>query len=382
MPPISSVCYLKRETRRSLAITLAIFSLVAYDFAFVFLLILPLVEGGVWSSYDSGHCEGLCENSHQCDHTMAERPVIQQPANTWTNLAFILVGLWPIVAIRQDISTIVFLLVKTFVGISSFVFHASITTFWQHLDAAAVQTSLCTLVFHGIHCVSARRISWAWLAPINLATAIVLCVFKKEIDDEVGHLNTWIFFVSVLLFLACCLLCANGIRIFRRRQPVAEEMAMLGEDDQSQGTTSSSEQPPTSKWKSCFWMLGAAMAPMIIFAGAVVLNRFSKNRSLCDPTSPFQAHAVWHVLNAIASLLVWLAFDNYCLTTRPSQVDDDDDWKVSIKEEPASPPSIPAGALGEIGRLRDEFHKAVAKALTDEGLPPLNAAQLQAIAVV
>ena len=142
--------------------------------------VVILDDNGQWADYESGRCDNICENSHQCDHVIEDRPIIQQPVNTWTNLTYILVGLWPIIHIRVDTSTVMFLLASTYLGIGSFMFHASITSFWQTIDVAATYDSIATGLLHGVYALT--NVSWNWMAIPLLGLEITFSFVKKDMD--------------------------------------------------------------------------------------------------------------------------------------------------------------------------------------------------------
>ena len=313
------LCFpLDRRTLRDLGLTLSIFTAITVIFVIVFLVILD--DYGQWSGYKSGRCDGgYCENNHQCDHEMEDRPTIQQPVNTWTNLAYILAGLWPIIHFRRDISTIVFLLACTYLGIGSFMFHASITSFWQTIDVAATYGVITTVLFHGIYALTS--LSWNWMALPVLGLVILFSFVKKDMDAAgMGSENMLTLMVSIIIAEHVILVVAYIYKIVPRRQT----------------TTSSSTNNASSEWKSILKIVLLAFTPGFIFGMAVFIRQKDADHEWCMPDSFWQGHGAWHILTAFANLMIWIFFDTHrmvdILGSRTDVTLMNDDTKDQVKE--------------------------------------------------
>lgn len=242
-------------------------------------------DSSPWADYEGHNCTEYCENSHMCDHTMEERPAVQQPYNAWSNLAYLFAGLIPITMIRCDISTIVYLITATLIGISSFMFHASLTEYWRALDSAFMFPYFATLTFHGIHAVFG--VAWKWLA-IPMVVMIFITPAVKPILDKAGLgsgiLNSVQFFCIALMVAVLVV----G-RIFNTL--LRKNLSVL---------------------KRTFLMARAMFLPCIpgiMYLTGIEVWKKDVSKTWCDPEGALQWHAVWHTLTAFASLFVWLYFD-------------------------------------------------------------------------
>jgi len=291
--------------RRAVVLTWAAFAVLTLIFVIVFCAIL---EEGVWSGYDSRPCENYCENSHQCDHNMSERPVIQQPVNAWTNLAYLLVGLWPLVRCGVDVRTVIFCFACAYICLGSFVFHASLTVFWMNMDVAGMFTVLTALVGHGFHVVTG--ISWRLLAIPVLAVAVAVPLVKKEMYKAGLGSDTWFKgSIILILILDLILVVARGRRIIqdidrsRTRRAKASEMARV---------------------------VFTASLPLAMFALAVMIRSRDVSKEWCNPDSIIQGHGVWHILTAMAIHIIWRFFDRNRLAEllTPSRDSEDNNEQV------------------------------------------------------
>ena len=166
-----------------------------------------------------------------------------QPVNTVTTLAFFAAGVW--LLRRRTTAWIGMALIAT--GVGSFVFHGPMPAWgeWAH----DVSLSWLIVVVGG---VQSRWESWSrWPALAGLA---LLFALLPEVADPVG--------VGLTAFVAGSILV---------QRPTRDEMLALG-------------------------LLGAA---------AVFGRLGSTGWPLCDPTSIFQPHGVWHVTAAVA--VAWWA---------------------------------------------------------------------------
>ena len=186
---------------RKYIVSLLITFIVGVIFALVMEVILP--QEGQWSDHISHKCEEFCENSHMCDHTMEERPTVQQPVNAYSNMVYIWCGLVPLIFLRVDLSTIMYFCASAWLAIASFMFHASISKFWASMDGASMYTYGSVLIFHGLHCVF--NISWGILTVLQVALFITMPLVRSmiTIDSELifsGQLVVVVILAVTLVF--------------------------------------------------------------------------------------------------------------------------------------------------------------------------------------
>jgi hypothetical protein len=307
-------------------------------------------EIGQWSDWEGHTCDEYCENSHQCYVVEeSQRPPVQQPVDAWTNLAYMFVGLIPLIMIRIDISTMVYCIVCTMVAISSFMFHASITIFWRDLDACFMYTLFTTLVFHGLRAVFG--ISWKFLVVPFLAWMAILPFVKSRMDE--AHLGSNV----VNFFQLCCICILMTILALARIRGILN------------GTIPTRHNNRSSR---CFAIIEAILIPIIpgiIHACAIMVWTQDANKSWCNPESSFQWHGVWHVLTSFVSLLIWLYFDlnhlSDILTRRSTNFDDNVDKQNKDERRATTSDSTEQFQLGDESEF--QIHEAsISHTVTEE----------------
>ena len=260
-----------------------IFMAFAIGLGVVFWMILA--NHGHWALLEDYRCTAYCENSHKCNHRMIDRAAIQQPVNAWTNLAYIFVGLWPIVMMRIDASTVAYLLSNLYFGISGFVYHASVSLTWQHMDVAGSYTLCICVVLQGVYAVTG--ISWKLLSVPLLGLAIMFAIVEVDLDEtDRGPATMWLAF-----FGGGCVL-GLILATVRLRAILREGL-----------------EAKAKRTKILMFILEVA-SPVVLLAFASLLRAKDIEKTWCNPGYFLQGHALWQCLSAWATLLAWLFYDN------------------------------------------------------------------------
>lgn len=281
--------------RRALKLMVIITTIAIVITAIVFHVVL---ETGVWADYnESLPCDAFCENSHACDHELEDRPAVQQPVNSWTNLGYFMVGLWPLVH-RFTLARLIFFLANTYLFVGSFGFHASLTRAWVQMDVSGMYTVLAAVICHGVHALTGMP--WWILAPGVTIFGILLPTYWFQ-----GHAGAWLApmvmmkrCLMILASLTALLVVARIVKIVR--QPPSSS---------SSTATTNTTKPQRSKWKQIVAVIGVAIFPAIIFGVAYWIWTQDKNKTWCNPQSMLQGHGAWHVLTAFATYFPWKFFD-------------------------------------------------------------------------
>ncbi len=218
-----------------------------------------------WAHLAPGNCTEYCERYTSCVLPLAQRPVIQQPLNSWSNLGFVFVGLLAIFSLPVAGSWL-FGLSCVILGVGSFLFHASVTYPFQWLDVVGMYVVEAALVAWALH--RTWGTAYSRLLPLVLIADIVLAVFKWQ-------LNTMLVMVSMGAAIAALM----AVHVRSGRQS-----------------------------------LRFALLPLLLIAVAYGIRGLDVQKVLCVPDSLlFQGHALWHLLCAAT---VYLAFQFFAQLPR------------------------------------------------------------------
>lgn len=239
----------------------------------------------IWTSLAAAGGNAL----HFCELNRVDE-LVRQPANTWSNLAFVAVGLVvmaigfadlkqgmerrksPNFLVRYPIFSILYGLSAVYVGVGSLLYHASLTAFFQKHD----QMGMYALIFM-ILAFSFNRIfpaiklwgSWRSFHLFNIAGAFFsfLMVF-----------GLWQYF---------------NINIFF---PIAIGVVLI-----------------SHLYYEFFMKKSVAFTKYILiallsFATGFAIWMLDRSHIVCSPESWFQGHAVWHLLSAMSALLIYMYY--------------------------------------------------------------------------
>lgn len=212
-------------------------------------------DATVWQGLTPADCAEYCEAHTRCG-ALAARAAIQQPLNSWSNAAFVFVGLLA-VRTRPRLLAWLFAASALVLGVGSFLFHASVTREMQWLDMVGTYAVVVAIGALGLQRLGVRAGAAAALA---LGLDALFAIFKWRIDGAVA---------LPLLVLAA-----------------AVPMALLVRAGRGSAR--------------------AALLPLALLVAATLLREADVRRVLCWPDSAlFQGHAVWHLLCAASLAAAW-----------------------------------------------------------------------------
>ncbi len=220
----------------------------------------PMQPGCPWSDI----ANAWLPNIKWCEAQVCS--IVVEPANTWSNLAYVIIGLalWWRGRQRADLLMMTFGKAELVVGVFSFTFHMSYSGILQVLDFAAM------FIFVGLT-LSLNLVRLGWLAPALRVRAYVLGVVVMTALVVALRFTTFpIQLVTPVLILATVV---TEVILWRRsRRPGAD--------------------PIVYRW---------FLASLVTLVGAAALSAADASRAFCDPHDHLiQGHALWHVLSAIS----------------------------------------------------------------------------------
>lgn len=197
---------------------------------------------------------------------------IGEPANAWSNLAFVLVAL-AIHARARGLRGPLrrFAPTVALVGATSFVYHASNTAITQLLDFFGMYL-FCGLLL----ALNAARLGWLSarrLLPVLLASTLALTAVTAVLVRRGAPIQ------AIVLALIAAIVATEAVarrRVGRR------------------------------------YRLGAFAAALALLAAALACSLLDATRVWCDPSDHvLQGHAAWHVLSALSLLAAFVHYRQF-----------------------------------------------------------------------
>ena len=244
-----------------------------------------------WLGTDVGRGDGFCE--------AARAGWIRQPANTWSNLGFVVAGLsiaW-YAGVRARLGVTLgahpglataYAVLVVLLGPGSMAMHATQTELGGHLDLLSM------------YLVSGFALAYALMrfvhrGPTFLAVVFVLAVLagmavhlRGGSVPVLGHVGNAAFGVEILVALGL------EVALFRRPAPAPRQDLWFG--------------------------VGSVATLALAFA---IWNTGKRGHPWCHPDTLLQQHGIWHVLCALSAYLI---FRHYAAeSARPVAAPDDED---------------------------------------------------------
>ena len=251
-------------------------------------LVLAAARWG-WLGPDVGRGDGFCE---------AARPGwIRQPANTWSNLGFVIAGLaiaW-YAGVRADLGVTMgahpglataYAVLVVLLGPGSMAMHATQSDLGGHLDLLSMYLVSGFALAYGLMRFVGR-------GPAFLAVVFVLAVvagmavhLRGGSVPVLGRAGNAAFGVELVVALGL------EVALFRRRPPA----------------------PRQDLW------FGVASVGALVVAFAI-WNTGMRGHPWCHPHTLLQQHGIWHVLCAVSAYLIFRHYAAERATTAPDAED-------------------------------------------------------------
>lgn len=248
-----------------------------------------LLYGVTWVGRDRNIWQGWEGSRELRMPAYAERihaaQVFRTRANTWSNLAYVVVGFYAIAFALRDLRTggklppadaeasvafgLTFGTACCVLGIGSGLFHASLTRFGHHLDVASMYPPLISLVALSL----ARRVP------------------TVRIGQRVRH--TWPLFVFGVILL-------GGV-LYHFKWVMSSTM-VLGTLIAAVSITSVTDRLMSAERFNAGWLVGSLLA----LVAAIVCRQLDVAGRFSSPDSWAQGHAFWHLLTAVGLALAYV----------------------------------------------------------------------------
>jgi len=251
----------------------------------------PASARDFWEGWRESH--GLRNPSYTEQIYTSE--IIRTRANTWSNLSYILVGLYTIALSRHDrrqpataasgylirtpVMSLTFGVACCILGLGSGLFHASLTRIGQQIDVAAMYMPLLTLC-----AVNLGR----WMpASFNMGQRSFPC---------------WI---PLLILVAVC-----SVLLFVFKWSMSS-VVVLSSLIAMVGISIVADQFRTSRLLSIRWVL----VSFALLIAAVACRELDIARRFSSPQSLLQGHAFWHILTSLSLASIYVYYRSETITS-------------------------------------------------------------------
>lgn len=213
-----------------------------------------------WTTWKPASCLPDC----WCEATRVGS-LILEPVNTWSNLGFMLVGIYLMVR-AKNIFANVYGLSVLLIGIGSFFFHASQTFTGQWLDLFGMYLLTNFYICYNLYRINKVNIKSFFILYVSLGVLLGLAL------AYLPELRRMLFGLSALFALI------QIIYIKLKFKPVMNTTYLV--------------------------------TGILTFIAAQTVWILDKNKIWCDPYAWINGHGIWHILCAIATLLIYRYFES------------------------------------------------------------------------
>jgi len=237
---------------------------------------------------------------HFCETNRMEA-LIRQPSNTWSNLGYLFVGIVVLTLaghdlrmpnrkesdnfiVRYPIFTLLFGLSSLMLFVGSFLYHASLTSVFQKADQAAMYSLvLLVIAINGYRLFPRWRLLKRWHSSHGLAVVLfTLALWAVFSNISVLNINSTFPALTAVAFASSVVyiwVSGHGLHFTRYLKVAFGTLAVAG----------------------AIWGL-------------------DRSHTLCSPDHWLQGHALWHLLTAASTLLLYLFYRSEHVTPE-SQAD-------------------------------------------------------------
>lgn len=248
-----------------------------------------------WASWR----QALGNATHFCEMNRFDQLIVQ-PSNTWSNLGYIIVGLIFLSIAKNDHKyehrkqvnnvlakfpgfTYLIGFSVLYLGLGSFLYHATLTYFFQKLDQTGMYFILVSFIAYVLFKLFPQIKFRGKIYVSN--TFFMICAIVVQL---LFFFFLWKLPINILFpALTISFFTINFLLIAKMRNSV-----------------------------SMVSLMKASLVSILIAASIWILDITDK---LCSPTSIFQGHALWHILGALSIFLGYLYYRSETFLTPEEQ---------------------------------------------------------------
>jgi hypothetical protein len=195
--------------------------------------------------------------------------VPKQVFDSFSSLAFVFLGIWSLLATREPVRGTrerqlkpLFGAIFIFIGASSFFYHSTLSFFGQFLDIFSMYAFGILLAIGALY--RAGKLSGTWSVLLFVILSVVFGIVQFEFPDARRILFAGLLLPGIVLELTPFI---TGV------------------------------SPRSPKVRFIYIGVGTLVVAYVVWL-------LDQTPLFCNPSSPVQGHAIWHVLTAIAAFLI------------------------------------------------------------------------------
>jgi hypothetical protein len=236
---------------------------------------------------------------------------IRQPIDTWSNLAFVLVGLLILEDVLRSSSTrsnllarrrvygFVYVFAVMLIGLGSWFYHASLTFAGQWFDVMGMYLLGTFMVLYNV----ARLSVSPWVTHPHASRQGIRMPRPRMMSGRTFALS----YVLFNLALAISLIVVPELRRYLFGMLLVATIILEVLIRYRSRGFSWKRADYTNRLKPRF-QTGYFIAALLIYLLAQIIWTLDLNHVVCDPAGLLQGHAVWHALTALSAGLLYLYY--------------------------------------------------------------------------
>jgi hypothetical protein len=227
-------------------------------------ILLMFVFSPSWADWQQATCMPQCF----CE-AIGDNKLLRQPANALSSFTFVFVGVFVLILKRREkrfpaIYKTIFSAAAIAIGVGSAFYHASLTFIGQFFDVLGMYLLVVFVLVYAL-----ERL-FEFTRQTTLTLYFVLNLLLATMLIYVPETRRYLFGLVLVAGLVIEIIARKTRKVIVK-----------------------------TKW----WNIGFAL-----FATAFVIWIVDKQKIICEPHSILQGHAVWHLLGAIAMLMLYVYY--------------------------------------------------------------------------
>jgi len=237
---------------------------------------------------------------HFCEANRMDE-AIRQPSNTWSNLGYLIVGLFALTLAVHDYKkkdrrasgnflvmypffSVMYGLSCLYLFVGSFMYHASLTMLFQKMDQTGLYSVICMILILNIYKINPYIYhKGEWKSTQGFAKLIIIIL-------NIAFFK-WLWKLEINILVPVMLIIDIGTSVYYIR-----------------------------KVSNTAYFVKYMYASFFILFGAGSIWMLDRQGVVCNPQGILQGHAIWHILTAVSMFFIYLYYRSGTLQAIPERV--------------------------------------------------------------